>query len=79
VRLEQAKALLVAGAAVTDTCLEVGFSSLGSFSALFTRWVGASPTRYRSDQQAPRAAELIVPGCLGLLTGARNSREATAE
>jgi AraC-like DNA-binding protein len=80
VRLDRARCLLEAGAPVTETCMEVGFSSLGSFSALFTRWIGASPSRYRSDQHAPRAAEPIVPGCLGLMTGlpARNSREATA-
>jgi len=28
--MERAKALLAAGATVTDACLEVGFSSLGS-------------------------------------------------
>jgi AraC-like DNA-binding protein len=69
-----------AGTPVTETCLEVGFASLGSFSALFTRWVGASPTRYRSEQQAPRPPDPIVPGCLGLLTALpqRNSREAVA-
>src|SRR4051794_11665579 len=51
VRLERAKGLLAAGAPVTEVCMEVGFSSLGSFSALFTRRVGASPTRYRQSVQ----------------------------
>ena len=32
---------------VTDICLEVGFSSLGSFSTLFRRRYGHSPSRYR--------------------------------
>ncbi len=32
---------------VTEVCLEVGFSSLGSFSSLFQRHVGHSPARYR--------------------------------
>jgi AraC family transcriptional regulator len=32
---------------VTRICLEIGFESLGTFSALFRRRVGASPRRYR--------------------------------
>lgn len=32
---------------VTEICLEVGFSSLGSFSTLFRRHVGHPPARYR--------------------------------
>ena len=37
-RLDAAKYLLAAGQhSVTDVCMEVGFSSLGSFSALFSR------------------------------------------
>jgi AraC-like DNA-binding protein len=77
-RLERARARLAAGATVTDTCLEVGFSSLGSFSALFTRWVGTSPTRYRRIVQVPADRAPLVPGCLGLLSRlpSRNSREA---
>jgi AraC-like DNA-binding protein len=79
-RLDRAKALLAAGTPVTEVCMEVGFSSLGSFSALFTRWVGASPTRYRRSVQVPRSIAPLVHGggCFGLLAQlpARNSREA---
>jgi AraC-like DNA-binding protein len=79
-RLARAKALLVAGAPVTAVCMEVGFSSLGSFSALFAREIGASPTAYRRSAPERREAEPVVAGCLGLLGGAstsRNSGEAT--
>jgi AraC-like DNA-binding protein len=79
-RLDRAKALLAAGTPVTAVCMEVGFTSLGSFSALFTRWVGASPTQYRRGVQVPRSlAPELIPGCLGLLAQlpSRNSREAT--
>lgn len=78
-RLERAKKLLATGTPVTEVCVEIGFSSLGSFSALFTRWVGASPTHYRRRVQVPRPLERVaIPGCLGLMTGLpRNSREAT--
>ena len=48
VRVERAKHLLaVTGRSVTDVCLDVGFSSLGTFSTLFKRHVGWSPAAYR--------------------------------
>jgi AraC-like DNA-binding protein len=79
-RLDRAKELLAGGAPVTEVCMEVGFSSLGSFSALFTRCVGASPTRYRRSVQVPEnIGEHLIPGCFGLLARLppSNSREAT--
>ncbi len=46
-RVERAKALLALGPRdVTDVCLEVGFSSLGSFNELFARRVGAPPSSF---------------------------------
>jgi AraC-like DNA-binding protein len=62
-RMERAKALLRAGElSVTEVCLEVGFTSLGSFSTQFRRFVGESPTAYR-DREG-HAALARVPGCL---------------
>jgi AraC-like DNA-binding protein len=46
-RLIAAKSLLARGHSVTDVCLDVGFSSLGSFSALFARKIGISPAAYQ--------------------------------
>ncbi len=47
-RIERAKALLRRGdLSVTEVCLEVGCTSLGSFSARFTELVGETPTAYR--------------------------------
>ncbi len=37
VRLERARDLLVRGTSVTSACFEVGYASLGSFSATFQR------------------------------------------
>lgn len=37
---------------VTEICLQVGFSSLGSFSHLFSRRVGVSPAAYRLSLQS---------------------------
>src|ERR671938_535296 len=47
-RIERAKALLRRGdLSVTEVCVAVGCTSLGSFSARFTQLVGVSPSFYR--------------------------------
>jgi AraC-like DNA-binding protein len=62
-RLERAKALLRGGElTVTEVCLAVGFTSLGSFSTQFRRFVGESPSGYRA--RARRAGEERLPSCL---------------
>jgi AraC-like DNA-binding protein len=72
-RLDLAKRLLAADHhSVTDVCMEVGFSSLGSFSDLFRRRVGVSPSVYRRRVRAlvqvPGALErTLYPGCLNLM------------
>ena len=48
-RVERAMALLRRGdMSVTDVCMAVGFTSLGSFSSTFTRLVGEPPSAYRA-------------------------------
>jgi AraC-like DNA-binding protein len=47
-RMEQAKRLLTqSDLSVTEICFELGYSSLGSFSSLFQKTVGCTPTDYR--------------------------------
>ena len=46
-RIERAMALLRSGLSVTDACMAVGCTSLGSFSSRFTEIVGETPTEYR--------------------------------
>jgi AraC-like DNA-binding protein len=61
-RIERAKALLRLGdLSVTEVCMAVGCSSLGSFSARFTQLVGETPTAYRARDHAALAN---VPGCV---------------
>jgi AraC-like DNA-binding protein len=68
-RIERAKTLLARGSHnVTEACFEVGFSSLGSFSTLFTHRVGMSPSEYRryvrSGIAVPRTVRpLFIPTC----------------
>ncbi len=61
-RVERAKALLRRGdLSVTEVCIEVGCTSLGSFSARFTQLVGESPSAYRARDHRALAS---VPGCI---------------
>jgi AraC-like DNA-binding protein len=67
-RLEHAKRALARGAAVTEVCFDVGYSSLGSFSSLFARATGQSPRAWQREVRSlvpvlgdlPR---LYIPGC----------------
>jgi AraC-like DNA-binding protein len=61
-RIERAKALLRRGdLSVTEVCMAVGCSSLGSFSARFAQLVGETPTAYRARDHGALAG---VPGCI---------------
>jgi len=66
-RIERAKDLLrTANLTVTEICLLVGFSSLGSFSARFSKIVGRSPSAYR-DEVVRAGGPPPVPGCFVLM------------
>ena len=71
-RIELAKTLLAGGEySVTDACMEVGFSSLGSFSTLFAQRVGETPSAYRRRVRTlvsvPGRVSHLTPGCLSLM------------
>jgi AraC-like DNA-binding protein len=74
-RIERAKALLRRGdLSVTDVCMAVGCTSLGSFSSRFTELVGESPSAYRARTHADLAA---VPACVAkVLTRPSRNKEA---
>ncbi|GIF72788.1 helix-turn-helix domain-containing protein [Asanoa siamensis] len=60
-RIERAQALLRRGdLSVTEVCLAVGATSLGSFSARFTEIVGVPPSVYRARDHSRLAP---VPAC----------------
>lgn len=61
-RIERAQDLLRQGRlSVTEVCLAVGFTSLGSFSARFSELVGASPTAYAARDHEAAA---VAPPCV---------------
>src|SRR3984957_4328556 len=62
-RIERAMALLRGGMSVTDACMTVGCTSLGSFSSRFTELVGETPSAYRSRGHD---AVTAMPPCLAM-------------
>jgi len=73
-RVERAMALLRAGASVTDACMAVGSTSLGSFSSRFSEIVGETPSAYRARQHSAVEA---MPACIARLqTRPSRNREA---
>jgi AraC-like DNA-binding protein len=63
-RIERAKALLRQGQSVTDTCVAVGCTSLGSFSSRFTAIVGETPSQYRARDHSHHE---VIPPCVSMI------------
>ncbi|MBS1492122.1 MAG: helix-turn-helix transcriptional regulator [Bacteroidetes bacterium] len=68
VRIENAKELLKKDSNVTDVCFAVSFDSLSSFTGLFKREVGLTPSEYKSQQLAlqldtKKRPMKYIPGC----------------
>ena len=57
---------------VTDICLDVGFTSLGTFSRMFREIVGETPSGYRMGH-----GPIVAPHCVQL--AAMRPREAAGE
>ena len=68
VRIEKSMQLLRTETPVTEVCFSVGFESLSSFSGLFKRIVGLTPSAYQTQQLQIKAQILktplkFIPGC----------------
>jgi AraC-like DNA-binding protein len=74
-QIEKTKHLLIlTDLSITDICMAVGFSSLGSFSTLFRCRVGMSPSEFRQKYRPASAGQRqfpasLTPGCLSLMSG----------
>jgi AraC-like DNA-binding protein len=75
-RIERAQSLLRRGdLTVTEVCVAVGCTSLGSFSSRFTEIVGETPSAYRALDHSAAAA---VPACVAkVLTRPSRNGEAS--
>ncbi|WP_113716010.1 helix-turn-helix transcriptional regulator [Arthrobacter dokdonensis] len=60
-RIERAAMLLRSGISVTDACMAVGATSLGSFSSRFSEIMGETPRAYRAREHSAVEA---MPSCL---------------
>lgn len=61
-RLDRARKLLASDSSpVTEVCLDVGYASLGSFSALFHTRLGCSPSDYRRSLRQVYPAPFVPP------------------
>jgi AraC family transcriptional regulator len=68
-RIAKAKELLRnSDLSITEICMAVGFESLGSFSTLFRKVVGLSPSAYRMSSN-PNLPPAYIPFCVCLLHG----------
>jgi transcriptional regulator GlxA family with amidase domain len=74
-RIERAQALLRQGMSVTDACVAVGCTSLGSFSSRFTEIVGETPSQYRARDHADLE---VVPSCVSMVVTRPRRTPATA-
>ena len=62
-RVERAMFLLVqTDRSVTDICLDVGFTSLGTFSRMFREIVGETPSAYRAGN-----GPIVAPNCMQMM------------
>lgn len=68
-RIAKAKELLRnSDLSITEICMTVGFESLGSFSSLFSKVAGISPSAYRVSCN-PVLPPAYIPFCVCLLHG----------
>ena len=75
-RIERAQDLLRStNLSVTEVCLLVGYSSLGSFSSRFRALVGVSPSAYQARWAGTGGPR--IPGCFILMHGLSDRRPAT--
>ncbi|BCK58750.1 helix-turn-helix transcriptional regulator [Nocardia wallacei] len=73
-RIERAQDLLRAtNITVTEACLLVGYTSLGSFSRKFTDLVGMTPSAYQAKFAAQGAP--MIPGCYVFMHGLSDRRQ----
>ena len=74
VRIEKAQQFFQENKSVAEVCMLVGFDSLSTFSGLFTKLVGKTPSQYlyfhqQRKKQIQRTPLAFVPGCYAFMHG----------
>jgi AraC-like DNA-binding protein len=74
VRIEKAKLLLTTNIPVTNVCYAVGFESVSSFTGLFKRITGHTPSAYQAfqHQRITDTANMplkFIPNCFAEMNG----------
>ena len=78
-RMERAAALLrTTDHSVASICMEVGLTSVGSFTSSFKRTYGMTPTEYR-DAAPPASTYAQIPVCFQMSMGKRTGGRAILE
>jgi AraC-like DNA-binding protein len=71
-RIHKAKELLRnSDLSITEICITVGYESLGSFSTLFRKETGLSPSAYRTNSQ-PITLPAYIPLCVSIRHGLKD-------
>jgi AraC-like DNA-binding protein len=61
VRIDNAKLLLKSNASVAEVCFSVGFDSMTSFTGLFKKLVGATPSSFQLQHKKREASIAVSP------------------
>lgn len=74
VRIDHARLLLMKATTISEVCFSVGFGSVTSFTGLFKKLVGLTPSAYHHQQQKRNAAMQgqplqFVPNCFSQMQG----------
>lgn len=74
VRIDIAKKLLIKNFSIMEVCFQVGFVSTTTFSGLFKKSVGLSPSAFQLEQQKRKnqiasSPLLFIPNCFAEIHG----------
>jgi AraC-like DNA-binding protein len=74
VRIEKARQLLQSNTTVSEVCFSIGFNSISSFTGLFKKTVGLTPSAYQNIQHQlkldiARSPLKFIPNCFAAKNG----------
>ena len=74
VRIEKARLLLQSNTTISEVCFSIGFDSISSFTGLFKKTVGLTPSAYQNQKHQlrldiARSPLKFIPGCFAEKNG----------